>query len=161
MKRLLLIRHAKSSWKFPELEDHDRPLNGRGERDRWRMAEYLKDQNEGLQLIRSSSAVRAAKLANTLAELLGVPVEQSNELYTFGARTLCEVIKETAADIDRLAVIGHNPAITDLSERLTGAMISNVPTSGIVAINCGCDCWQDLAPEVCELDFFTAPKLLS
>ncbi len=161
MKRLLLIRHAKSSWKFPELEDHDRPLNGRGERDRWRMAEYLKDQDEGLQLIRSSSAVRAAKLANTLAELLRVPFVQDDNLYTFGAAALFESIRETAADIDRLAVVGHNPAITDLSVRLTGAKISNVPTSGIVAINCDCDSWQDLTPTVCEMDFFTAPKLLS
>ena len=160
MKKLLLIRHAKSSWKSPELDDHDRPLNKRGERDRHRMSEYLLERAEALDAIHSSTAVRALTLAHTIGEALKVEVASRQSLYTFGAGALSSVIRQLPSALNNVAVIGHNPAFTELSNNLTKARIDNVPTSGIVSIECNFSSWSELNPEQCRLLSFVAPKLI-
>jgi phosphohistidine phosphatase len=160
MKKLLLIRHAKSSWKYPELEDHDRPLNKRGERDCIRMAEYLSQRGEKLDAIYSSSAVRALTLAQTMGDTLNVPVTSRQALYTFGVGALASVIRQFPSTLYKVAVVGHNPAITELANHLTKANIDNVPTSGIATIECNIERWSELTPESSRLISFMAPKLL-
>lgn len=160
MKTLFLIRHAKSSWKYPQLDDHDRPLNGRGERDRWRMAEYLLERETVIDAIHSSSAVRALSLATTLSKVLDVPVSSQSALYTFAARGLSAYIRRLPDRLDRAALVGHNPAITELTNHLTHAGLANVPTSGVVAIDCEVELWSELSPSVCSMRYFVAPKLI-
>jgi len=72
MKKLLLLRHAKSSWADDELDDHERPLNARGERDSFTMARYLADADESLDVIFTSTAARALDFAHVLSELTDV-----------------------------------------------------------------------------------------
>jgi len=160
MKTLLLIRHAKSSWKFPELDDHDRPLNARGERDRWRMAEYLSQYDPSLEQIHTSTAKRAKSLADTIGDVLKIPVMPHQALYTFGAGALASFVRQLPNELDRVAVVGHNPAITEYVNHLTRAGLANVPTSGIAAIQCDLERWSELTPSVCTLDYFVAPKLI-
>lgn len=160
MKTLFLIRHAKSSWKFPDLDDHDRPLNGRGERDRWRMAEYLAEQGTVIQEIHTSTAVRALTLATTIGDVLQIPVIPREALYTFGAGALGSSVRQLSNELTQVAVVGHNPAITELVNHLTRAGLANVPTSGIAAIQCDIERWSDLSSSACRLEFFVAPKLI-
>lgn len=160
MKRLLLIRHAKSSWKDTELDDHERPLNGRGKRDCVSMAQFIVEQEKDLQALFSSSAVRARTLAEALSKSLAIPLTERQALYTFGSGALASAIRQLPKHYDRVGVVGHNPAITELANHLTKAGIDNVPTSGIVAIDCDCQSWNEVSSAVCSLDYFTAPKLL-
>ena len=159
MKRLLLIRHAKSSWEY-SIADHLRPLNKRGLRDQERMALFLQDSDEKLDAIYSSCAVRAMSLAEGIGKKLCVNVVSNSDLYTFNTDHLAAAIRSTPDTTQSVAVVTHNPAVTTLSNQWSGAGISNMPTSGIVAIRCACDSWASVCGELCKLDYFVAPKLL-
>ena len=160
MKRLLLIRHAKSSWNYPHLDDHDRPLNKRGKRDRISMAAHLAERGERLDVIYTSSAMRALSLAESLSEQLQVALVKQRSLYTFSAASLGSAVSELPQHYQSVAVVGHNPAVTDLVNQLTGENMDNVPTSGVVAINSTANAWQELLSAETELAYFVAPKLL-
>lgn len=157
-RRLLLIRHAKSSWKFPELDDHERPLNKRGKRDIHTMGQQLKSRSEALQAIYSSSAVRALTLARCLAEHTGVACQASPGLYTFDVDHLLTEVSALPAEYDCVALVGHNPAITAAVNFLTGSSLANVPTSGIAAMQSEVDAWDNLAPASFKLEYFDYPK---
>lgn len=161
MRRLLLIRHAKSSWKFPDLDDHDRPLNARGERDKAVMTQYLLDHELALSTIYSSTAVRALALASVLSQVLNIPLQTNQALYTFGSGSLAAAIRQLEDSFQNIAVVAHNPAITELVNHLTKAGIANVPTSAIVAIKCASAHWSELSAIDCELEYFISPKMLN
>ncbi|NND82994.1 MAG: hypothetical protein HKN50_11250 [Gammaproteobacteria bacterium] len=160
MRRLLLVRHAKSSWKFPELSDHDRPLNKRGRRDVPRMAAYLAKRNEPLDAIYSSSAVRALAYATQLAEACEVPLIETSELYTFSAEKLLSFARNLPESQQGVALVSHNPATEIAIEQLSGQTFNKVPTGAIAAFDYAAPHWQQLAPQQCQLDYFMAPKLL-
>lgn len=160
MRRLLLIRHGKSSWKFPELADHDRPLNARGERDKGPISQYLVKHESCLAKIITSTAVRAFELATSLSQAMNVSLQAREAMYTFGSGALASAIRQVDNEFKEIAVVGHNPAITELANHLTKAGITNVPTSGIVAITCSISTWSELSAADCELDYFVTPKML-
>lgn len=158
MVRLLLIRHAKSSWQQPQLSDQQRPLNKRGRRDAPVMAEWLQQQQESLDVIYSSTAVRAISLAESIAAQLGIRVCPAESLYTFSARELLAEL-QSLPDAERcVAVVAHNPALTELLNELASESISNVPTAAIAALDCDIDRWQQLSENRCTLDYLTGPK---
>lgn len=160
MRRLLIVRHAKSSWKHPELEDHDRPLNKRGMRDKVTMSRYLAEHGEVLDGLFSSTARRALELAHSMADQLDVSLIQNRGLYTFSAGRLLTEIGRLSPEYSKVAVVGHNPAVTELAEKLSGERLHNVPTSGVVALNCDCSSWEELDPLICKMDYFISPKRL-
>jgi phosphohistidine phosphatase len=162
MRRLLLIRHAKSSWKDLDVGDHERPLNKRGERDSLSMARHLADKDEHLDVIYSSTANRALDYAQLLSDFSGTELVADLSFYTFEDFELLEILKNLPESATRVAVVAHNPAITRVVNQLTMAELRNVPTAGIVAIDyCG-DEWQDIGDVAgqCELDYFDFPKML-
>lgn len=161
MKKLLLIRHAKSSWKFSELDDHERPLNKRGERDRIAMARYLADIDVDVDVIYSSTATRALDLAQTISEFTNIMLVPDLSFYTFDADQLLQIIQSLPDEAHSVAVVGHNPAITQTVNSLTGAELSNVPTSGVATISCNIEVWSELETGAGELLSFIAPKLLN
>lgn len=159
MRRLLLIRHAKSSWKHPELGDHERPLNKRGQRDVLTMARHLADKDEPLDVIYSSTATRALDFAQAISEFTHVELIPELSFYTFDVDELIQIIKHLPATAESAAVVGHNPAITHAVNRLSGSDLDNVPTSGVAALNCPIDDWHQLGQGDCELDYFDFPKM--
>lgn len=160
MRRLLLIRHAKSSWKFPDLDDHERPLNKRGERDSITLARHLADRDEMLDVIYSSSATRAIEYAERISEFTNITLIPDLSFYTFDVDELIEILRHLPDSAERVAVVAHNPAITQAVNRLTGSDIKNVPTSGIAAIDCDIDAWSDIRSGLCELRYLETPKML-
>lgn len=160
MRKLLLIRHAKSSWKFPELGDHERPLNKRGERDVLAMSRHLAERDERLDVIYSSTATRALDYAQRLSEFSQVSLVPDLSFYTFDVDQLIQILKQLPNSAERVAVVGHNPAITHAANLLCATDFDNVPTSGIVAIDCDLEDWADLGSGVCDLDYFEYPKML-
>lgn len=161
MKKLFLIRHAKSSWSNPHLADIDRPLNKRGKRDAPFMAGRLLAMGIEPDLIYTSPAKRARKTAKHIARGVGYPVEKivrKGDIYTSGINNLLGVIRGAPGEVETLFVVGHNYVLTDLAEFLTAEVLVNVPTAGIVAMSFSCDLWQDVSGGQGELDFFDYPK---
>lgn len=161
MRKLLLIRHAKSSWKFPELDDHERPLNKRGERDVITMSRHLVNKDETLDVIYSSTATRALDYAQRLSEFTQISLIPDLSFYTFDVDQLLEILKHLPDTAERVAVVAHNPAITQAVNRLSNSQIGNVPTAGIVSMSSDIDEWGDLHEGACDLNYFDYPKMLS
>lgn len=122
MKTLLLLRHAKSSWKDPDLEDHDRPLNKRGKRDAPRMGQLLRDENLLPDLIVSSSAKRCRRTAELAAEEAGYRGETriTGEIYEAGGERLLATVAGFPNEYARILLVAHNPGMEELLEKLTG-----------------------------------------
>ncbi len=162
MKTLYLLRHAKSSWKYEELSDHDRPLNKRGRTDAILMGQELVEREIKLDLIISSSAVRAITTATLVAKELNVPTEKigaQEELYLISSEDLLVFAQSLPDEYNCVMLIGHNPALTELANRLsTEKSIDNIPTGGVVGISFDCNYWGQISPDNAKLLFFDFPK---
>ncbi len=142
MKTLLLMRHAKSSWKDSELDDHDRGLSGRGKKDAPRMGELLKDEGLLPDYLVTSSARRARKTADHVALASGFRGEcrLTEELYMAGPDKILEVIGQTPDACERLLLIGHNPGLEEFLERLTGTY-TPLATAAVAHLEIDIDSW--------------------
>lgn len=156
-RRLWLLRHSKSSWKFPELADHDRPLNKRGRRDSLRMSDHLANRAKELDCIFTSSAERAKVFAQELSLASNVELAVVEQLYTFSDQVLLSFLNSINDGLVNIAIVGHNPAITYLSNRLCGAEIPNVPTSGLVLLESSAK-WSEFSDGCGQLINFEYPK---
>lgn len=137
MKRLYLIRHAKSSWSNLDLDDFSRPLSKRGKEDCPQMAARLAKLNIRPDLIVASPAKRANKTARCMAKGTGYnpnSICYYDELYLGALSYHLQLIDELFGKIDALFLVGHNYTLTELAEHLTGRAFGNVPTCGIVAV---------------------------
>jgi phosphohistidine phosphatase len=145
MKTLILMRHAKSSWKEPELTDHERPLNKRGQKDAPRMGRLLKDKKLVPDLIFSSTAERARQTVEGLVEKSGFKnkVEYVESLYMAEPSVIIETIKNTPDKVDSILVVGHNPGLEGLVQIL-GRKVESLPTGSIARISLPIDHWEEL-----------------
>ena len=162
MKRLMLVRHAKSSWSDARLADIDRPLSERGERDAPRMGERLRVRKARPSLILSSPAKRAKATAKVIARSIGYPEEflqYERRVYSADYRTLLDIIAEQDDACSELMLVAHNPSLTVLANQLAPELdVDNVPTTGIVAIDFDVDHWADLAAVPGRVVYFDYPK---
>ena len=146
MKTLLVLRHAKSSWSDSTLDDHDRPLNERGERDAPRMGNLLRQQRLTPDLIISSDAVRAQMTAEAVGEAAGYGGEIRLEPLLYGAAPDDIVVVLRAApdpNAKSVMVVGHNPGLEALVGQLTGER-QDLPTAALAQIDLPIDRWRDL-----------------
>lgn len=137
MKRLFLIRHAKSSWDSPDLDDFMRPLNKRGKRNGPEMAQRLAHLSVVPDLVLASPAKRAKKTATYMAKGTGYSVESISYhegLYLGSLDYHLDLLEKGFKKANTVFLVGHNYTITELAEYLTDTRISNVPTCGVVAI---------------------------
>ncbi|MBT8423266.1 MAG: histidine phosphatase family protein [Gammaproteobacteria bacterium] len=162
MKRLGLLRHAKSSWDDAGLSDFDRPLNKRGLRDAPRMGALLRERDVAPQRIISSTAVRARCTAELAARELGIDesdIRLTDELYHAGAGTMLDVLTELGDDKDCVILVGHNPGITSLANFVASdARIDNLPTAGFFYVESDISEWPELRDKPGKLVFFASPK---
>ncbi|QSA96260.1 histidine phosphatase family protein [Methylococcus sp. EFPC2] len=160
MKRLLLVRHAKSSWDDPGLPDRERPLNKRGKRDAPWMGQLLKKRGYAPDRILTSPAKRALKTASKLAKELGYPqdrIEVREGIYLRGVDELTELIATLDPGWRRVLLVGHNPELSELAHRLTRADLADLPTCGAVSIAFDAASWRDCARGGGHLEFFERP----
>jgi phosphohistidine phosphatase len=144
MKKLILMRHAKSDWSQPA-GDFERPLLPSGINDARRVGAALAEQVPEHYVVWSSTARRAMQTAFIVANSIGCPTENiilKQELYTFDMRGLERCIKTCDNLYDSLIVFGHNEAITDFVNKFGDIFIDNVPTAGCVTINFGPNNWD-------------------
>jgi len=161
MKTLYLVRHAKSSWKYPNLDDFERPLNKRGRKNAPFMGKILKKLNVAPDLIISSPANRAAMTARIIAAKINYPLEKirySETIYEFSEDALIHVIKQLDNSVNKAMVVGHNPAINGLANYIGDQPISNVPTCGIYCVDLDISSWVKICENCGKLIFFEFPK---
>lgn len=145
MKTLLVQRHAKSSWKHPELSDHDRPLNKRGKRDAPRMGRLVAAQGLRPDVIVSSTARRARRTAEEVARHAGCEgaVQLDRRLYLASPDEIVDVVRGVAGSARRVMVVGHNPGLEDLVARLAGRR-ETLPTAALAALRLSIRSWAEL-----------------
>ncbi|MEM1405423.1 MAG: histidine phosphatase family protein [Bacteroidota bacterium] len=161
MKRLYLVRHAKSSWDFPELTDHDRPLNKRGKRDAPEMGRRLTEKHILPDLMVSSTALRAMTTCQVIAESIGYPEARiigDRNVFHAGSGTLLQVVRNTTEKADSLMLFGHNPGFTDFANRLARTNIWNIPTCGVFACTFSVDSWSEIEFGKGMMTFYDYPK---
>jgi phosphohistidine phosphatase len=145
MKSLLILRHAKSSWKDPDLTDHDRPLNKRGKGDAPRMGGLLKREHLVPDTIISSSAIRARATAEAVAKASGYKGEiiSNSSLYAADSQTYIDALHKIPDDHFRALIIGHNPGLEELVEMLTGEF-HVMPTCALAHVRLRVLSWVDI-----------------
>lgn len=168
-KHVFLLRHAKSSWDDPSVDDHDRPLAPRGRRAAARIADYAMETGIRPDLILCSSAMRARQTLERIAPSLGRDAEIHIERSLYGATEdrLLERLQALSDEVDSVMMIGHNPGVQDLAVLLAreGLLRSQLeakfPTAGLATLTFGGIGWKDLERESGELADFVVPRRLS
>jgi phosphohistidine phosphatase len=174
-KQLFVLRHAKSSWDNPGLEDHERPLAPRGRRSVEMMAEHIRSHDIRPGQVLCSTSRRTRETLEGVApggERLIEP-----ELYAASSRELIERLRRVPEEIDSVMVIGHNPAMQTLVLRLAdgcdrtlgqdedgdGSYLTEVqskfPTGALATLTFQC-AWQELGPQQARLVGFVRPKAI-
>ncbi len=142
MRKLLLLRHAKSSWEDQSLSDHDRPLSGRGQRDAPRMGALLAEKELVPDLIVTSTACRARTTAHAVAESAGFQgrLLETESLYHSSPGQILSVLNHEASDELCVMLVGHNPGMEMLASNLAGSY-QVFPTATIGAFECDSMDW--------------------
>lgn len=162
MKKLFLIRHAKSSWDNPELSDFDRPLNIRGERDAPFMGKVLKKNNYSPDLIIASPAMRAITTAKRIAseiEYDPLGIIQNNKLYEASTGEIIKVIQGIDNKFDFVLLVAHNPGLTLLNNYLNSLKIDNLSTCAISGIEFNTNDWSKIEDVKGKSCFYEFPKM--
>jgi phosphohistidine phosphatase len=174
MRRLMLLRHAKTESDAPSGRDQDRRLDNRGRHDAAEIGGWIGRHPPFPDLVLVSHAVRAHQTWEIAWEAMKrlVPepqVELVPELYGADVLQLLETIRDASAgDPKRLMLVGHNPGMHELALALAGsgdpagrkALTDNLPTSGLAVFDFGIDDWTDVAFRRGRLVLFVSPKLL-
>tara|TARA_R110000868_G_scaffold212968_5_gene462860 strand:- start:152 stop:640 length:489 start_codon:yes stop_codon:yes gene_type:complete len=148
LKKLILVRHAKSSWEH-DVTDHQRPLKRRGLKDANLVSKSFNSKGLTADLVISSDAIRAKTTAEIFISNLNIEeniVKFNHDLYDFSGTDLIRIIKSCDDTIYTLMLFGHNYAITAFVNTYGDKYIDNVPTSGLVAIEFDMDHWNELKP---------------
>ncbi|MBR0719240.1 histidine phosphatase family protein [Bradyrhizobium liaoningense] len=175
MRRLLLLRHAKTETDAPSGRDQDRRLDDRGHKDAARMGEWIADHGPSPDMVLVSPAVRAKQTWDLAWEAMKAHVaaplvEFLPELYGADPAHLLETIRTATipANPKRLMLVGHNPGMHEFALMLTGsgdaasskALAHNLPTAGLAIFDFDVKDWGDVAYRRGKLALFVSPKLL-
>lgn len=147
MKTLIIVRHGKSSWAYPDLEDFYRPLKPRGINDAFAIGEELLEKDVFPDLILSSPAIRAMNTAIIIARKLDFPLQRirANEgIYEASTYELLKLISNVEDNIETLMIFGHNPSFTSLINQLQEESLYNLPTCGVFAIELPISSWVEV-----------------
>lgn len=168
MKRLCLLRHAKSDWSDPSSDDFNRPLNARGAIAADFMARYIATSPYKPDAILCSTAARAAATCEPLCDVLGhkVPVIYRDELYHAMPDVMLEEIRRAPAEAETLLVVAHNPGLVllamalaeDPEEETALRVAHGVPTGGFIVFEFDADTWSDIAEGEGRTVFFGRPR---
>ena len=162
MKTLTLIRHAKSSWKHPDLSDFKRPLNQRGHGDLPGLVKRVTQQLPRPDALIFSGAHRTLETSRPLAEAWQLKPDQYLErqsAYEASLNTLLLLLQEQPEDSSQLVLVGHNPGMSELLAFLTATPARHYPTAAVAQIELAIESWQALEQGCGQLRWFDYPKL--
>jgi phosphohistidine phosphatase len=150
MKRLTLIRHARASWGNAALDDWERPLNMRGEKEAPLMGRRLSRHSFRPERIVSSPATRAASTATLIARELGLSFQDivlQRRIYEAELSDLLHVVWQLDDALSHVILIGHNPGITELAAMLSGLAVQSMHTCGVFTLDFAVEGWGQVEPE--------------
>lgn len=157
MKRLSVLRHAKSSWKERELDDFERPLNNRGQRAARRLGRELSDRGMAFDFILASPAVRVRETIEGVSQEhdLGVPVRFEPRIYMARVAELLDLIGAIPDEAKEALLVGHNTSAERLVIKLANdderglrkRVEEKFPTAALAVIELPIERWEDLQPE--------------
>ena len=167
--RLWLLRHAKSSWDDPDMEDVDRPLAPRGKRAADRIRDYLDAERIRPELVLCSSALRTRETLGRVLPGLGpeMTVRIEPSLYSFEADQLLDRLREVPGDVGSVMLIGHNPAMQELGSVLAAEgdrldeLRKGFPTAALAELDVPVGSWEELKPGSGRLERFVLPRELA
>ncbi|HEX8922144.1 MAG TPA: histidine phosphatase family protein [Pyrinomonadaceae bacterium] len=162
MKKLLLLRHAKSSWEDASLPDFERPLNERGLRAAPLVGKFLRQQKIRPDLVICSPAKRTRETIALVLKAAGIETEvrYDERIYEASVSRLREVISEIEDDKREVMLVGHNPGFENLLERLTGQQ-ERMPTAALARIILDSENWKEAAAKSGYLELFVKAKELA
>lgn len=169
VKKLTLLRHAKSGWDDPVSRDFDRPLNPKGKRAAQRIGAYLREHDIGFDHVVASPAVRVVETIEHLAEGAGETLAPAwdKRIYLASAVSLLDVIQEADDRYGSLLLVGHNPGLEDLvlmmvpdkpGDEARDQVEEKFPTASIAEIRFPVDRWEDVRPNSGTLSLFVRPR---
>lgn len=165
-KRLILIRHAKSSWEDDALKDHDRPLNDRGQRAAAEIGRWLASRGYLPDAVIASDARRTRETWEGIATALGSAPEArfDRKLYQASADTMLAVLRHAAGEV--VLMVGHNPGIAEFARRLVAhaplhERFSHYPTGATLVAEFPIEDWAEAAWESAAPDDFIVPRDLA
>jgi phosphohistidine phosphatase len=160
MKRLTLVRHAKSDWSVAGQPDWERPLNARGIKDAPEMGRRLRERNLKPDFLLTSPATRALSTATLIAKELGLApkkILQDERLYHAAPATILSVIRDHGGSARHVMVVGHNPGLTEFVDRIAAdRRVDHMPTCAVVTASVDVRQWTDLdwsSGKEVELDY--------
>jgi phosphohistidine phosphatase len=162
MKKVLLCRHAKSSWDQMHLSDWERPLNARGKRDLPKMAEKWSCQESLPEVVYYSSAQRTKETSLGLVKhwRSEIACHSLDLLYMASAETLLDFIVNLSDDYQFVMIVAHNPGLTDFYNSHTLLRIDNAPTASLGLISSSQQSWVEAAKRQWNIEKFISPKLI-
>lgn len=162
MKTLYLLRHAKSSWKDPDLQDFDRPLNGRGRKAAPLVGQVIRKRKLGIDLILCSPATRARQTASLVKESARLTAEllYDERIYDADAARLLEVVSQAAESAGALMLVGHNPGMEELLTVLAGEG-HRMPTAAMACVALDVEKWGKIRARAGRLEWLVCPKELA
>jgi phosphohistidine phosphatase len=162
MKTLYLLRHAKSSWQNPDLDDFERPLLEKGLKRSKLIIDYLMDHDISVDLIISSPALRAQATAEIFARALNYPVDEIKKykkLYFGDSDSYYEQFFDVPKHVNSMMLVGHNPSITNFANQFLEKKIDFLPTSGLVSISFDTDQWEKAGIAKRKVNFVVYPRM--
>jgi phosphohistidine phosphatase len=164
VKRLHLLRHAKSSWDDASLPDRERPLAPRGKRASKRMARHIANAGLGIELAVCSPARRARQTLDPLLELLDPELRTEPRLYGAAVSELLELVRELPDDPGSVLFVGHNPGLHEFAERLApegdDRLARKFPTGALASFELDVDGWPEAELGRGRLVAFVRPREL-
>jgi phosphohistidine phosphatase len=163
MKKLYLVRHAKSSWEEPGESDLDRPLMEKGIKRTLKLNRFLNDHSVQIDLMISSPAERAFQTAILIANGIGYPEDKiviERKIYDGYYDRILDLIYATSSAVNSIMIIGHNPTITHLANLFLHPGVDLLPTAGTVCISYATEKWEAIPSVEPVSEFVIFPKML-
>lgn len=169
MKKLTLLRHAKSSWDDTVSRDFDRPLNDKGKRAAQSIGTFIKRSALDMDMVLASPAVRVIETLEHVEETCGSSYEPEWErkIYLASSVTLMDVLRAVDSDPSHILMVGHNPGLEDLvfdlvpddgSSKARDMVEEKYPTAALAEMTLDIDSWSNIANGCASLDRFTRPR---
>ena len=161
MKKLIIIRHSKSSWKDLSLGDFHRPLNKRGKKDGPIMANFLSKKISKICYLHSSDSVRTFETSKFFTERIKLDkIKYDDSLYHSSSSSILNMIRNYSDNLSSVMIIAHNPGLTNLINDITNIYLDNLPTTGLAEIDFSCLKWNDISSKNSNLIQLKFPKQL-
>lgn len=163
MKKLYLLRHAKSTHEYAELPDFERPLIPKGRSDIGLMAEFIRKKKLLPELIISSPACRTLATARILADQIGYAlnkIQVEEEVYEAWVDNFPKILKTVSDDFDSVMIVGHNPGLQQFAHYIHHFPYDNLPTCGLIQFTLQIKSWKDITRDCGETTIYQTPKKL-